>query len=873
MRLIKLHILFFVVWLSVPAMGQHYNYTLSTDSLVNFHASHKRVYTSQRIVNKPRIDGKLDDKCWLTEGYWDGNFIQQQPQQGREPSQKTEVKILYNDDNLYVAIRCYDNEPKKISPILGRRDDFTSGDIAGIALDTYYDKTTAFEFNITAAGQKVDLVHRGAYEWDTNWDAVWEGIAHIEDSAWTVEMRIPFSQLRFSENEEHIWGMHIWRWIDRLDEEDQWKLIPIDAPAMVYIFGELHGIKGIKRKRHIEIMPFVAGRYIPGGPKNERFGYGVDGKVGLTSNFTLDFTVLPDFGQVEADPSELNLTSYEVFYDEKRPFFLEGNSILDFSVGRDKLFYSRRIGHAPSHYPLLNEGETVILPTGTTILNALKLTGKNEKGLSVGVVNSMTSNEFAEISGTEENRREKVEPYTNYFIGRLKQDINKGNTIIGGMVTSTLRSIHDEHLKFLPDKSWVGGLDFQHNWLNRKYYVDLKTFYSSIAGSPGAISALQLTSRHLFQRTDANHLEFNPDATTLNGWGGQFSGGKQSGKFRATGTISWRSPGVDLNDLGYLREADIITQRVNLRYQVNQPKGIIRNYYIILEERNDWSFGRENLNTHLNLHGYLKFSNLWNLHLDFVRNFGRIDTRQLRGGPSLRIDPFTISEIFLQTNSSSKLFLGVGADKKWVDNNIGGSIDYTFFLRWKISNWFNVSSRSYYEDLTDNNQYVAQRANLGGKTRYITGKLERKTFYNTFRAEYFATPELSFQLYASPYASVGKFFNLYNVNENLARDVNVRYSPLNIINETNGRYNLDENSDGIVDFSIRNPDFNFRELRSNFVLRWEYKAGSTLYLVWTHNRSKYDSDFDPNIFKSLGSLAKIKPENAFMVKFSYWFSL
>jgi hypothetical protein len=227
----------------------------------------------------------------------------------------------------------------------------------------------------------------------------------------------------------------------------------------------------------------------------------------------------------------------------------------------------------------------------------------------------------------------------------------------------------------------------------------------------------------------------------------------------------------------------------------------------------------------------------------------------------------------LQTNSASKFFFGLGADKKWVDNDLGGSIDYTFYLQWKINNRFNVSSRSYYEELSDNNQYVTQRAFFPGKTRYITGNLERKTFSNTFRAEYFATPELSFQLYASPYASVGKFVSLYKVNENLARDVNLRYSPLHIINETDGRYNIDENHDGIFDFSIWNPDFNFSELRSNFVLRWEYRAGSTLYLVWTHNRSHYGSDYDPKVSRSLGSIKDVKAENAFMLKFSYWFSL
>jgi hypothetical protein len=852
--------------------SQEINYRLSADSLVNFHASNKRIYTTQRIQERPRIDGKLDDTCWKQEGYWDGDFIQQQPVQGRTPSQKTEIKILYDDDNLYVAIRCYDNMPEKISPILGRRDDFTSGDVAGIALDTYYDKTTAFEFNLTAAGQKIDLVHLGAYQWDTNWDAVWEGKVNIGDSLWMAEMRIPFSQLRYSEKEEQVWGMHVWRWIDRLDEESQWKLIPVDAPAMVYIFGELHGIRNIKQKRRAEIMPFVAARHFSGGLKSERYGYGIDGKIGISSNFTLDFTVLPDFGQVEADPSELNLTSYEVFYDEKRPFFLEGNSILDYSAGNDMLFYSRRIGHAPSYSPSADDHENILMPAGTTILNALKLTGKNSKGLSMGVINSMTSREFAEISDGNQVRQELVEPFTNYFIGRVKQDLNQSNTIIGGILTSTIRSIGSDNLKFLPESAHTAGFDLLHNWHNRKYFVEMKTFYSNLRGSEEAISALQTSNRHLFHRVDADHLEFDPSRTSLDGWGGLFRGGKQSGKFRVNASLSWRSPGVDLNDLGYLRDADLITQRVNLRYQVNQPKGIIRNYYITLDERNDWSFGGENLNTNLNLHGYLKFSNLWSIHLDAVRNLGKIDTRQLRGGPSLRTDPFSIAEIFLQTNSASKLFFGLGADKKWVDDQLGGSIDYTLHVQWKISNRFNLSLRNYYEELTDNNQYIARRA-LNKENRYLTGKLNRKTAYSIMRAEFFATPELSFQLYGSPYASVGKFIRINKVNSSLAIDPDMRYQQLVTVSESDGKLFLDETNNGVADYSIPVPDFNFREWRSNFVLRWEYKAGSTLYLVWTQNRSTYENIYEPKLMKSFESIPKIKAENAFMLKFSYWFTL
>ncbi|KAF0235546.1 MAG: hypothetical protein FD181_3443 [Prolixibacteraceae bacterium] len=288
--------------------AQSLDYTLSDDSLVNKYTSDKRVYYAARTDIKPKIDGRLEDECWQKYGTWDGSFIQQQPHQAAPPSQETEIKILYDDKYLYFAIICHDNEPENMNPILGRRD-VNTGDMAGIALDSYNDKQTAFEFNLTAAGQKVDLMHMGEYGWDFEWNAVWDGKTSVGDSAWYAEMRVPFTQIRFSKESEQIWGMHIWRWIHRFQEESQWKLIPVDAPAMVYIFGELRGIRDIPYKRNFEVMPYVKGKYITDTESNENFGSGVDGKIGITSNFMLDYTVNPDFGQVEADPSVLNLTS------------------------------------------------------------------------------------------------------------------------------------------------------------------------------------------------------------------------------------------------------------------------------------------------------------------------------------------------------------------------------------------------------------------------------------------------------------------------------------------------------------------------------------------------------------------------------------
>ena len=863
-RLLWLALLLFVV---LSGRAQDLNYTLSDDSLVNKYASVKRVYYAARTINKPKIDGKLDDECWQKIGTWDGDFIQQQPHQAAPPSQNTEIKILYDDKYLYFAIICHDKEPEKMNPILGRRDEL-NGDMAGIAIDSYNDKQTAFEFNLTAAGQKVDIMHMGEYGWDFEWNAVWDGKTTLGDSAWYAEMRVPFTQIRFSNQEEHVWGMHIWRWIYRFQEESQWKLIPVDAPAMVYIFGELRGIKDIPYKRNFEVMPYVKGKYVTDSESSENFGVGLDGKVGITSDFTLDYTVNPDFGQVEADPSVLNLTSYEVFYKEKRPFFLEGKSILEYNANNDMLFYSRRIGHAPSYYPQTEENETLSIPDNTSIINALKFTGKNKKGLSVGVVNSMTAKEYAIISSGDTSRKEAVEPFTNFFVGRLKQDFNKGGTTLGGIVTSTYRNINNSQLEFLTDKSFVGGLDFEHNWLNRKYFINAKSFYSKIDGSEIAISRLQRSSRHLYQREDADHLQYNPYLTSLQGWGGELSGGKRSGKFRLTGNVDWRSPGIDLNDVGYMRQADYVIEELDVQYNVNKPKGIFLKYYFLFEQQHHWSFGGENLKDGLDLQARLTFKNYWNFTGHLNRTYNEIDTRQLRGGPSLRIDGRNTGGLIFQTNSSKNLVFASNTYFSRYDDKISWRNKYDFSLRWLINNNFSISSITGYTHETSNSQYVKQKL-VEDKKEYVVGKIDRETLYTTLRVEYFITPELSLQYYGSPYASVGKYSSYRKVNESKSKDLNERYSPLYI----EGDYLVDEDDNELLDFNTENPDFDFNEFRSNFVLRWEYKTGSTFYFVWTNTSSSYDDTYNPSITKSFSNFSDAKAQNAFMIKFSYWFSL
>src|SRR6185437_4883926 len=376
------------------------------DSIKNVTKKPVRVYRTCRLSSaKPVIDGKLDDACWKT-GVWAGDFTQWIPNEGAKPSQPTQMKILYDDKNIYVAIRAFDSIPQKIARKAGRRDEFT-GDMVGITFDSYHDHRTGFEFDVSAAGQKTDLVLTNPSNTDLDWNAVWYAKTGREDSAWTAEFEIPLSQLRYSKDSVQVWGLHVWRWIDRFQQESDWEPQSSTGPGIMYLFGELQGNNGLPKAPRIEIMPYILGSVNTFKKNSEnpfadkgRSWYGnagLDAKIGLASNFTVDLTINPDFGQVEADPSVMNLSAFETFYEEKRPFFLEGKNIFSFDFDNSSLFYSRRIGHTPDFSPTLGNNEFMSYPNKTTILNAVKVSGKTAGGLSIGILQSLTASEYARI--------------------------------------------------------------------------------------------------------------------------------------------------------------------------------------------------------------------------------------------------------------------------------------------------------------------------------------------------------------------------------------------------------------------------------------------------------------------------------------------
>ena len=838
-----------------------------------------RVYNVVRLTGeKPTIDGILNDQCWKI-GEWAGDFTQWVPREGAKPSQPTQLKILYDDNNIYVAIRAFESEPEKIIRKGGRRDEF-NGDVVGVNFDSYHDHRTGFEFDVTAAGQKIDLILTNPSNGDANWNAVWYAKTGIEDSAWTAEFEIPLSQLRYSGDNEQIWGMHCWRWIDRLQEESDWEPQSSEGPGILYLFGEIHGIEGLPKSWRIEIMPYTIGKLKtfktePDNPFADKGrswlgNAGLDAKIGLSSNFTADITVNPDFGQVESDPSVMNLTAFETFYEEKRPFFLEGKNIFNFDFDNVNMFYSRRIGHAPTYSPDINDDEHMKSPDNTTILSALKVSGKTSSGLAVGVLQSITNKERATLQSASTHREVTVEPLTSYSIARLQQDFAEGNTVLGGIVTATNRSINDSHLNFMNRNAYTGGLDLLHQWNDKEFYVNAKLVGSRISGSTEAISGLQSASARYYQRPDLDYIQFDSTRTQLNGYGGQLKVGKGSkGFWRYSSELNWRSPGLDLNDLGFMQTADIMKLSNSISYFVNQPVSIFRTYSVGLNETSNWDFGMRYLLTVLTANMYLEFLNKWALSTSLSYSPEALDTRLLRGGYAMLVPRTWSVNTYIRTDPSERIYfectynVSVSAHQSNHYSYIQPGMSVMPLTTLRVAVSVNYTSN------VDNLQYVDTRA-VNNNQQYILARITQHSLGATLRIDYNLTPELSLQYYGSPFASVGRYSLFKTVSNPRASDYSDRFSMLNPMQKGN---TYEVYGDNGLEYSFVNPDFAFGQFRSNLVFRWEYLPGSQIYLVWSHERTANDQPGNDSADAAIHNLQNISPTNLFLLKLSYWFSI
>lgn len=870
----------------LPCLGVH---PASAQSTEGGRARPPRIYVTQRLVGEPpSIDGRLDDAAWR-EGEWAGDYIQQLPVEGGVPSRETELKILYDDDNVYMAIRAYD-DMDQISRYRARRDEFT-GDVVGVCFDSYFDKRAGFEFDLTSAGTKIDLVLSNE-GWDVTWDAVWVGKVAYESDAWTAEFQVPLSQLRYGPQEEQVWGMHAWRWIDRLQEESQWNLIPRQGTGRLYNFGELHGIRDLEPRRRIELLPHVVGQVesLPDEVGNPYVGtaagtgaVGLDAKIGLTSNFTLDGTINPDFGQVEADPSVLNLTAYETFYEEKRPFFLEGKRIFALGLAGsaiagdesgtlqgDQVFYSRRIGAPPAVRPPIPVGAFLDTPGETSIISAAKVTGKTRDGLSIGLLQSLTASEHARVWLDEAEQRISVAPTTNYVVGRVQKDWDKGNAILGGMVTSSHRWLPDDGaLDQLPTDAFTGAVDATRFFADRSYVVEGRALFSRISGAAPAILALQTQPVHYYQRPDASHLGVDADATSLTGYGGTLRVARYgNSKWSWSESLRWMSPGLELNDLGYLRQADIILNEAALGFTETEPHGAFRSYGVGVSRADGWDFGGLKTAGSTGVEASGMFRNLWGLFGGVAWVEAPTDTRLLRGGPAMRTSRFVSAHVGAHSDPSRRVNVSVATEHHFVPEG-GSYADVSTGVTVRPTDVVHVSAHAFYQHNVDDLQYV-ETAVAGGSPRYLLGRLDQESLGLTFRVNLFLTPDLTIQYYGSPFVSDGRYAEFKRATSPRATAYADRFHriaapEIEYVPDTNA-YRVEE---GGAVYTFGNPDFGFRQFRSNLVARWEFSPGSALYVVWSQERTENGISGE-SLTGSLRSLGSAPAANVLLVKLSYW---
>lgn len=858
----------------------------------------KKKYHTKRLTGSSiSLDGIPSEDAW-NKVEWGGNFIQWQPNEGKPPSQPTSFKILYDDKFLYLAYNCKDVSPDSVSKRMGRRDDFP-GDFVEINIDSYHDKRTAFSFTLSVSGVRGDeFVSNDGNNWDASWNPIWFAKTHINKEGWTAEVKIPLSQLRYGNEKEKVWGFQVMRRIFRKEERSTFQLIPQNSGVWVSAFAELHGLNNIPFHRQVEIAPYVTAQLDtykkePGNPfadgSDVKASAGVDGKVAVTNNLILDFTINPDFGQVEADPSQVRIDGFQNFFDEKRPFFIESRNIFEYQLtgseaggdyDADLLFYSRRIGSSPHGYPNTNGGEYVKYPQNTSILGAAKFSGKTKNGWSIGVLETVTERENATIDSSGKRRKEMVEPLTNYFVGRLQKDIKDGNTILGGIFTAVNREHGLDNM--LHRSAYSGGIDFLHYWKRRTWYIRGNVVYSKVNGSKDAILNTQTSFEHLFQRPGAKELTVDANRTSLTGTGGTLRFGKIGGKsgrmgqvFRFETGITLRSPELELNDIGFMLTSNEINHFTWAGVYYAKPFSIFRNARLNYNHWFRWDYGGQLLYQQFNVNAHATFKNNWQSGTNVTWNPYDVSNTALRGAGSLRRPDGIGWSYYVNSDYRKKINVSLNLFRFWGSHNTMDVKSAGLSVYAVPINALSISlGVNYGYNWRRQDQFV-QNISYNNSMRTVVAEVKQQTLRFTGRISYNITPDLTVQYYGQPFLTRPTYTNFAVVTNAMAKsntDRFMRFTPAQI-SYNNGTYNVDENIDGITDYSFGKPDFNFVQFRSNLILRWEYRPGSEFYLVWADgNTSDAFNDLDSPVFKSLFNNAFTgNTRNSFLVKWTYRF--
>ena len=852
----------------------------------------------------PRIDGRLDDLVW-SQAQPVTQFTQRAPRDGAASSERTEIRVAYDDDALYIGARMFDAEPFGIAAHLGRRDNIASSDYLQVDIDSYHDHLTSFMFAVNPVGVKSDATATNDFGWgDYGWDPVWDVATRRDSLGWTAEFRIPFSQLRFPNTPSQEWGVNFSRYIQRRGESDLWAYAPQTTAGWASIFGHLTGVEKIPQPRRLEVMPYVAGvdeRLKSGSAANpfndgsrETGRVGLDLKYGLTSNLTLNATVNPDFGQVDADPAVVNLTAYETFFEERRPFFVEGSGIFslvspgNIPVSGPQMLYSRRIGRAPQGSPVYRgSGSFTDLPQSTTILGATKLSGRLAGGWSLGLLEAVTDREFAAVDSTGVRFRDEVEPTTNYAVVRAMRDFGKtkaGNSnTLGFMGTAVNRSIGSARLDFLRTGAYAGGVDFSHRFAASRYIAYGALTYSRIEGDTLAIQGAQRSSARYYQRPDADYVEYDAGKTALTGWNGALGFSKEQGRTIWAAGATATSPGFEINDVGYMSRADRASVAGKATRRWTQPGRLIRSAGLSGTGAVGWNFGGDRISTNASIFANGQFVNFWSFQGGFTAAPRVLSDGLTRGGPVGMTLAQTSGNLSVSSDNRKPLRVSFGVNAGRTEMG-GGSGGFSFGVIWRPSSTLHLSLSPSYYTSRGPVQYVGSRTDATAVAtygnRYLFAQIDQRTLDLTTRLNVTVTPTLSLQLYAQPFIATGD----YRRFKELLAPRTVDYLTYG---ETPGSVQRDSSDargqllghtvdpDGAgprPSMWIANPDFSSRSLRGNGVLRWEYRPGSTLYLVWTQNCSAYGSDATFNASQDVRQLCQGRSNNVFAVKANYWFS-
>lgn len=833
----------------------------------------RKQQTAVRIGGRaPEIDGRLDEEVWSSAPALAG-FTQTTPREGAPASDRTEVRFAFDGDALYVGARMY-ADPGTVRASLGRRDQGGDAERLLVSLDPYLDRRTAYTFGVTAAGTRLDYYSPTdvPHPRDASYDPVWQAAARVDSLGWTAEMRVPFSQLRFNNRPEQTWGLNVNRWVPSRNEDAFWIAVPSRETGWSSRFGDLVGISGIRPSRRVEVTPYVAadarlvGEVDAGDPFAEQHAVGArvggDVRMGLGPSLTLEATINPDFGQVEADPAEVNLSAFESFFPERRPFFTEANRAL---TGRGpSYFYSRRLGARPR---VPAAGDFTDYPNASTILGAAKLSGRLLSGTSVAALGALTGREEARVFYTEDERFDRVvvAPRTLFTVGRVQQEFGRDASTVGITLAGVGRETGDSLVASrLTRTALSGGADWNLRFRGGEYVVNGHAGFSWVQGDSTAIRRVQRSSTHYFQRPDATHVTFDPARTSLGGYAAGLGVERAAGKHWLWGvSAAAESPGLELNDAGRIGRADQISASASLRYRETQPGPLFRSWSVRLASENAWDFAGVRGFGAVRSDVSFTWKNFWQTRLT-----GWVDLRAqsptlTRGGPYAGTgQAWTLAGSVSNSFASSTRWNGevrVGGDE------LGGRV---FEVEGEMSirpgpRW-QLSLEPGYTRMTDPRQYVATLSGGPAATfgnRYLFATTDRSELAAELRLAYIFTPDLSLEVFAQPFVATGRYGTFGQLPTPRSRELDL-FGADGPVRSADGVHTT---ARGTVA-----EDFNVRSFRSNAVMRWEWRPGSTLFLVWQQSRSaeQVDGRFvrPGDLFRTLDATG----DNYLALKATYW---